>query len=135
LTDVLTRNQRSYNMSRIRYRDTGPELNVRRLLRRAGVRGYRVNYGIAGKPDLAFVKRKIAVFIDGCFWHRCPVDFKEPQTRKAFWIGKVERNVARDREVGQRLSEEGWTVMRFWEHDIRRDPDRVVSEIVRAVSD
>lgn len=80
---------RKFTEALIRYRDTGPELNVRRLLRRAGIRGYRINYGVAGKPDLTIVKRKIAMFIDGCFWHRCPVDFREPQTRKGFWIGKV----------------------------------------------
>ena len=69
MTDVLTEEQRRLNMSRIRARDTGPELRLRRELFKMGVRGYRLNCRLAGKPDLVFIRKRLAVFIDGCFWH------------------------------------------------------------------
>jgi DNA mismatch endonuclease (patch repair protein) len=77
-------------MSRIRARNTGPELQLRRTLYKTGVRGYRLSYDLLGRPDLVFVSKKIAVFIDGCFWHKCPVHFVRPETRTEFWMKKID---------------------------------------------
>jgi DNA mismatch endonuclease, patch repair protein len=128
LVDVLTPEQRSYCMSHVRSRDTKPELRLRRALWAAGLR-YRYGRSVFGKPDLVFPGKRIAVFIDGCFWHQCPVHATFPQTRRAFWKAKLNRNVERDREVTQELSESGWTVLRFWEHDAKQDLARVVRTI------
>ena len=131
MTDILTPSQRKYNMSRIRGKNTGPEIKLRKLLWTQGVRGYRIHYRLLGKPDIIFTKKKIAIFIDGCFWHKCPVCFQEPETRKEFWMKKIGSNVERDLKNTRQLQEEGWTVLRFWEHEIRKTPDEVIEKILQ----
>jgi DNA mismatch endonuclease (patch repair protein) len=129
MTDVLTPEQRKHNMSRIRAKNTGPEVKLRKLLSAAGIRGYRIHYTLPGKPDIVFTKRKITIFIDGCFWHKCPVCFQEPETRREFWLKKIQSNVDRDKKVDEQLKNKGWTVLRFWEHDVRKNPDTIVKKI------
>jgi len=135
MPDVLTPEQRRLNMERIRGKDTTPELKIRRLLRERGIRGYRIHYDLPGKPDIVFVRKKIAIFIDGCFWHKCPVCFTEPETRKDFWLDKINRNVARDRKINEELLSLGWKVLRFWEHDIKKDPESVLKIIIDEIQD
>ena len=129
MTDVLTQEQRKLNMSRIRAKNTGPEVKLRKMLFVEGIRGYRIHYKLPGKPDIVFTKKKIAIFIDGCFWHKCPVCFQEPETRKEFWMKKIQSNIDRDKKVNEQLKDEGWTVMRFWEHDVRKNPESIVKKI------
>ncbi|MEO0128601.1 MAG: very short patch repair endonuclease [candidate division WOR-3 bacterium] len=131
MTDVLTKEQRSFNMSQIKGKNTKPEVLLRRLLYSKGIRGYRIHYKLSGKPDVVFTKKKIAIFIDGCFWHKCPVCFITPETRTEFWMKKIEDNVKRDKTVNKKLEKEGWTVLRFWEHEIKKSPGSVVSKIIR----
>jgi DNA mismatch endonuclease (patch repair protein) len=116
-------------MSRIRGRDTKPELLVRRALWARGYR-YRVQSKLPGKPDLVFSKRKLVVFIDGCFWHACPEHFIAPRSRPEYWEKKIERNRARDLKVTHELQAQGWTVLRFWEHLVRSDLQKVVETII-----
>jgi len=106
---------RSEIMSRIRGRDTGPELALRKALRAAGLRGYRTNWG---RPsiDVAFTRRRLAVFVDGCFWHGCPEHCKTPKTNRAYWVPKIARNAARDKESAAAWESRGWVVLRLWEH-------------------
>lgn len=111
-------------------RDTGPELAVRRLLHAAGLR-YRVCVKVPGAPrrtiDIAFTRRKLAVFIDGCFWHGCTEHRGTvPATNTAWWKEKIDRNRARDRETDQLLWAAGWRVIRIWEHE---DPNEAVALI------
>lgn len=131
MTDVLTKKQRSFNMSRIKSTNTEPELKLRRLLYSHGCRGYRVHYKLTGKPDIVFVSKKVAIFIDGCFWHKCPKCFVMPQTRKKFWKKKIEGNMVRDKEVNYRLKENKWKVIRFWEHEVRKNPEKCAKKIIR----
>lgn len=131
MADVLTPQQRSYNMSRIKSRETGPEIRLRKLLFAKGIRGYRTNYGIPGRPDIVFTRLKIAVFIDGCFWHKCPKCFKKPATRSKFWMDKINSNVKRDREVNEILKKAGWKVIRLWEHEINETPAKAVDKIAK----
>lgn len=101
-----------------RGRDTGPEWRVRRLLHARGLR-YRVNAPLpfdSRRADVLFVGAKVAVFIDGCFWHGCPQHYTAPATNREYWHDKVVGNAARDRDTDRRLAEDGWTVLRFWEH-------------------
>jgi DNA mismatch endonuclease (patch repair protein) len=130
MPDVLTKEQRSYNMSRIRGKNTKAELNLRRILREKGFRGYRIHYHLPGKPDIVFIRQKIAIFIDGCFWHKCPIHFTEPQSNKEFWMKKIDGNVKRDANVNEQLRKEGWTVLRFWEHEVKKEPEVVVLRIL-----
>jgi DNA mismatch endonuclease (patch repair protein) len=130
MTDVLTPKQRTYNMSQIRGKNTAPEIKLRKMLFAAGIRGYRIHYNLPGKPDVVFIKKKIAIFVDGCFWHKCPVDFQEPATRKEFWIKKIQSNIDRDKKVNEQLKRDGWTVIRIWEHEIKKEPEKTVKKIV-----
>lgn len=117
MTDILTQAQRSALMSKIRGKDTKPELVVRRLIHRMGFR-YRLHCrDLPGSPDLAFPSRRKVIFVHGCFWHRHPgcCDAVLPKTRSDFWAGKLARNVKRDATVKRQLRMAGWQVMTVWE--------------------
>lgn len=120
-------------MSRQASRDDHVQITVRRLLHTSGAR-YRVNFPVLGEArrtiDIAFPRRRVAVFIDGCFWHGCPQHATSPRNNAEWWRTKLERNVMRDQEVNARLKSEGWTVLRFWEHE---DPQKVAEQVSRAV--
>lgn len=109
----------SARMSRHPRRDTGPELALRRLLHAAGYR-YRVSYPVPGMPrrsiDIAFTGAKVAVFVDGCFWHGCPDHGQVPKANDVWWAEKLKRNRTRDIETTQHLQDRGWDVVRIWEH-------------------
>lgn len=115
-------------------RDTSIELAVRRRLHASGLR-YRVDHPAdptdrRRRADIVFTRARIAVFIDGCFWHGCPEHYVEPKANADYWRPKIARNRERDQESTQRLLEAGWEVMRFWEHE---DPDLVAATILTAV--
>ncbi len=118
---------RSENMARIRSRDTKPELLLRKALWAAGCR-YRLYCDLPGRPDLAFLRKRLAVFVDGCFWHGCPVHYTAPRTREQFWKSKLEKNVRRDIAADEALISQGWRVIRIWQHDLK-DIDAVVRNI------
>ena len=103
-----------------RRRDTKPEVAIRSALHRKGLR-FRVDRkvlaGMSSRPDVVFGPSKVAVFVDGCFWHRCPEHGTIPKNNREWWEDKLNRNVARDRRVDEQLREAGWQVLRFWEHD------------------
>ncbi len=109
----------SARMARQGRRDTAPELMLRRALHRRGLR-YRVDAPLPGMPrrraDLLFTRARLAVFVDGCFWHACPVHATHPASNPHWWRAKLEANVARDRDTDARLLAAGWSVLRFWEH-------------------
>nr|WP_083266941.1 very short patch repair endonuclease [Mycolicibacterium porcinum] len=119
-----------------RRRDTAPELAVRRLAHAAGLR-YRVDYPPLAshrrlRADMVFTRARIAVFIDGCFWHGCPAHLYPPKSNVEYWTDKIEGNQARDRRTNELLRETGWTVLRFWEHE---DPAAIAARILRTVTD
>jgi DNA mismatch endonuclease, patch repair protein len=113
-----------------------PETQLRSRLHRLGYR-FRKNFPIhAGdlrvKPDVVFTKKRLAVFVDGCFWHRCPIHGTEPSVNTSYWEPKLTRNVARDRRVDDALSKAGWRVIRIWEHEPVDDAVRVVATALAA---
>ncbi len=113
-----------------RWRDTGPEREIRALLHRRGFR-YRVNLpiltGRRRRADIAFTRHKLAVFVDGCFWHGCPIHGTWPKANADFWRQKIEANQARDRDTDEKLATSGWRVVRAWEHE---DPAAVVDQVI-----
>jgi DNA mismatch endonuclease, patch repair protein len=126
--DVLTPEQRQRNMSRIRGKDTRPEMIVRRLLHNAGYR-YRLHRrDLPGKPDLVFVSRRSVVLVHGCFWHRhsCRYGRVKPHTNATFWENKISENVARDRRNRRALRAAGWHVLTIWECETK---DRLAMEM------
>lgn len=134
MVDVLTKKQRSYNMSRVRATNTEPEVKLRRLLSDKGFKNYKINYStLLGKPDIVFIKRRIAIFIDGCFWHKCPVCFVKPETRIKFWMEKIQENLKRDRKVNAGLKKKGWSVIRIREHAVEKNPEQVLSKLVKVL--
>jgi DNA mismatch endonuclease, patch repair protein len=116
LPDRISKQVRSRIMSSIRSKDTKPEIAIRRALWMKGYR-YRTQFG-AEKIDIAFLSRKIAIFVDGCFWHGCPTHSNQPKTNQGYWFPKLKKNIQRDIETNARLKAQGWTVLRFWEHEI-----------------
>jgi DNA mismatch endonuclease (patch repair protein) len=123
MTDRLTPERRSELMSRVRSRDTAPELALRRSLRRLGVR-YRSYRRVAGATvDVALPDLRTVVLVHGCFWHGCPRHFKPPKSRTLYWTEKIRTNRARDRRQLRSLRIAGWTALVVWAHDLRTDPD------------
>lgn len=119
-------------MSKVKNKNTTLEVKFRKILWSRGFR-YRLGRKLLGKPDLVFVSAKVAVFIDGCFWHACPIHGQEPKTNVGFWSEKLAKNRLRDQTVNIGLTELGWTVIRFWEHELKDDVDLCVNELARTL--
>lgn len=132
----MTSEQRKRNMQHIHSKDTKAELLLRKALWHKGLR-YRKNVkSLLGKPDIVFIKNKIAIFVDGDFWHaKGHLDKPGEQigTNKDFWRNKLSANVERDRFVNDALLEQGWIVLRFWESDVKKDVSKCVNEIIKYV--
>ena len=129
MADFLTKNARSKVMSAIRSsgnRET--EIKFAKILRTNGITGWRRKQALLGKPDFVFIKERVAVFIDGCFWHGCRWHCRMPKSHGAYWIPKMARNRKRDAEVTRLLREQGWEVARIWEHSLSR-PDSVLRRL------
>ena len=130
--DVLTDEQRHINMLHIRSKDTKPEILLRKALWHFGIR-YRKNYtALPGTPDIVITKRKIAIFVDGDFWHakgHQDNPGEQIKSNREYWVKKLSRNVERDKEVDEELLNLGWLVLRFWESDIKRDVEQCVKLI------
>jgi len=123
------------NMQANRGRDTGPELQLRHLLHASGMR-YKIHWPVPGdrrrRIDIAFTRRKVAVFVDGCFWHRCPTHYVAPQANATFWDTKIRGNVERDAMTTELLERNGWLVLRFWEHE---EPGEAADDIRKALQE
>ena len=129
MTDFLSKETRSRVMARIRSKDTGPERALRQALWARGVRGWRVHAAsLPGKPDLAFTRWQVAVFVDGCFWHGHP-DFFTPGKSGAYWDAKIERTKQRDRQANEALRRMGWRVVRLWDFEIEDDLNGCVAQV------
>jgi DNA mismatch endonuclease, patch repair protein len=115
--DKITSEARSRNMSKIKAKNTKPELKVRSILYSQGYR-YRIHYPLEGKPDIVFPKKKVAIFVNGCFWHGhgCKIDHVS-KSNSEFWLNKISNNKERDKKINQNLTNEGWKVLTIWECD------------------
>ena len=125
-------------MSTLRRRDTKPEIELRRELHRRGLR-YRVQVKVPGNNrrtiDIAFTRVRLAVYIDGCFWHGCPEHHVQPRANSDWWRWKIDRNQARDRDTDRELDEAGWEVLRVWEHVPTREAAGLVESTYRRLVD
>ena len=129
MADVFSKEKRSEVMSRIRgsgNKDT--ELAMISIFRKNRITGWRRHQPLYGKPDFVFSKKKVVVFVDGCFWHGCPYHSTMPKNNGEFWEHKLRTNKARDLKVSQELKNEGWVVIRVWEHELK-DQDKVVDRL------
>jgi DNA mismatch endonuclease (patch repair protein) len=129
--DRLTKQQRSFTMSRINSKWTKLELFVHGFLKGKKVR-HKMHPNIPGRPDVLLVDSNTAIFLHGCFWHKCPEHFVEPLTNKDYWIPKIERNVERDKGSVEALKDQGYKVLVIWEHQIKKNPDEVKSLLLES---
>jgi DNA mismatch endonuclease, patch repair protein len=130
MVDTRTKVDRRRIMAAVRQRDTMPEMELRRALFSAGIRGWRCNYGrVPGRPDIAWPSMRVALFVDGAFWHGHPSRHRPGRSGK-YWDVKIAGNVARDRRVDGELRMAGWEVIRIWDFEIYRSMDKVVEEVI-----
>ena len=129
MSDVFTKEKRSEVMSHIRSRgNKDTELLMIQILRKNHLTGWRRNLPVLGKPDFVFPKRKLALFVDGCFWHCCPEHSPKPKNNSEFWEKKLQGNKKRDEYVSEELTKTGWNVVRIWEHELK-NPEQVVAKL------
>ncbi|MBI4567730.1 MAG: very short patch repair endonuclease [Planctomycetes bacterium] len=130
MADTVSPRVRSETMRRVRGRGTWPEVNLQRALRATGSRNFRLNVrALPGCPDIVFPSARVALFVDGCFWHGCPRCYRRPNSRRGYWDAKLARNRARDRRNRAALRVAGWRVVRIWEHEVAADAERCAARI------
>jgi DNA mismatch endonuclease, patch repair protein len=135
MADIWSRKKRSEVMSLIRGKDNKEtEQTLVALLKRDKITGWRRHLPLPGKPDFAFPRLKVAVFVDGCFWHGCPKCYTRPKTNRKFWDKKREDNMARDLRVNCQLRRQGWKVIRIWQHSLQKSPQTCLNRIRRVLS-
>ena len=126
--DKISKEKRSHIMSCIKSKNTKVEIRLRKALWMNGYR-YRIHKRLPGSPDILFVSKKLAVFVDGDFWHGYQFDKLRPKLKNDFWFEKITRNMQRDKEVNVKLKKLGWKVLRLWEHEINDNLDKCIKKI------
>jgi len=116
-----------------RGKNTKPELLLRSELHKAGLR-FRIHYNLIGKPDIVFPSKRLAVFVDGCYWHGCHKCYKEPKTNTEYWKNKIARNQQRSKTVNRQLNRNGWSVMRIWEHEVLKNSHGVILKVQKRLT-
>ena len=135
MTDIYSKKKRSAIMSAVRSRgNKSTELKVVALFREYGIHGWRRHVKMLGSPDFVFPKEKVILFVDGCFWHACPTHFKMPESNREFWEKRIGNNQKRDRRVRRKLRADGWSVVRVWEHDLRKPTAPFLSRLKRILA-
>ena len=136
MADIFSKSKRSGIMKSIRPRgNVSTEQRFKECLKDSGIKGWRCHLNLPGRPDFVFRKpRKIAVFVDGCFWHGCPRCFRLPKTNRKFWLKKVTYNRSHDRDINRRLRTIGWIVIRIPEHLVRKSPGTALRRLSRYLS-
>ena len=137
MPDIFTKEKRSEVMSLIKSRNTKPEIAFRKLVSSyfypLGYR-YRINYKRAfGKPDVVFVSLRLAIFIDGSFWHGFDFENRKHKLPKVYWLEKIQKNIERDKKVNKNLKKAGWKVIRIWEHELKKRPEKVLISLQKHV--
>lgn len=132
--DNLTKDQRRKNMRNIRSTNTTPEKTIMSGLRKQKIYFASHVSSLAGKPDVVFRKKKIAVFIDSDFWHGHPHRFIKPKSNIKYWKEKIAGNKQRDKKVNKKLRRKGWTIIRLWEYDIKHNPQKAINKIIKSLA-
>lgn len=130
MADNLTKEQRSRTMSRIRSKWTSQEKKIHNYLKSNKVK-HKMHPKITGKPDILLLNSKTAVFLQGCFWHKCPKCYKKPKTNKKYWTVKIENNVKRDQKNSKSLKKLGFNVIRIWEHQVKDNFESILKRILK----
>lgn len=135
MVDTVSKDVRSQVMRCIPSGGTKPEVAMRLALVRNGIKGWQMHcIELSGKPDFIFKKKRLAIFIDGCFWHGCVDCYRGPKSNKRYWNDKLRLNKARDRKNSKILLSQGWRILRLWEHQVRKATDDCIGEIKKLLS-
>ena len=133
MADIFSKKKRSEIMSRVKsHGNAATEIRLIDIFHEHGIKGWRRSRMVFGKPDFIFPKTRLAIFVDGCFWHGCPTHGAIPITNKRFWEEKIKRNINRDHIVRQKLRALGWRILRIWQHELRH-PTRVARRITQYI--
>ena len=119
-------------MSKVKSVNTKPELKLRKALFSNGLR-YRIHFKINGKPDIAFSRKKLAIFVDGCFWHCCPKHCRMPKSNKSYWHSKIKRNILNAEEKDKMLKAQGWKILHIWEHEINENLGKAANKVLSRI--
>lgn len=133
MADTVTKQKRSEIMRAIKSKNSEMERTLRKELRR---RGYKFKANVlrmTGKPDIAFKENKVVIFLDSCFWHGCRLHCRMPQTNCSYWLKKIKNNKKRDKDINKIYKKMHWTVLRFWEHQMKKDPQRAIKKIEKTL--
>lgn len=133
MADNLTPEQRHKNMTHIKSTNTKIEKDITKALWNLGYRFRKNVKGLPGKPDIAIKKYKIVIFLDSCFWHKCPEHFKKPKSNLEYWEPKIKRNVERDAEINRYYQNKNWHILRIWEHEVKKDFDNTLAKISKFI--
>ena len=116
-------------MRAIKSKDTEIERQLIKELKKRGYK-FKTNFSkLTGKPDIAFLKKRLVILLDSCFWHGCRIHCRLPQANRTYWKAKIDRNKKRDREVNEFYKKNGWKILRFWEHEIKKNPEKTLKKI------
>lgn len=133
MADTFSKEKRSEIMTAVHSKgNLSTELHLRQLLKSKKIFGWRLNaIDLIGKPDFVFDKKRVVIFVDGCFWHGCEKDRSIPSSNVEFWQKKISSNILRDKFIRRKLRRSGWHVIRIWEHQLIQHPETVVKRIIR----
>lgn len=134
MADTFSQRKRSKIMSRVKSKDSAIEIILRKGLWKSGFRYRKNSSQYLGKPDIILKKYKAVIFIDSCFWHGCPKHLRMPSSNQKYWETKIARNQERDKEINSYYGKNNWRIIRVWEHDILKNPDRCVNKIGETLS-
>ena len=129
--DSVTKEIRKKTIQAIRSNNTSIEIKFRKALFANGVRFRKNVKNLVGKPDIAWKRKKIVVFLDSCFWHSCPIHFRKPKSNVEYWEKKIDRNIKRDLYINTFYLTNGWKLFRFWEHDIKENFEVIVNKVIK----
>ncbi len=133
MPDKFDKKTRSAIMSRIRHKNTSLEINFRKLLWKNGLGRYRIHYNLPGKPDIVYVSKKVVIFLDGDFWHGYNWKKLGKIPPKEYWQEKIQKNIDRAKKYNRQLRKDGWTVLRLWEHDVKKNPEKCLEKVKKAL--
>ena len=132
MADIFTTEKRSEIMSHIRSKNNkSTELKLIKIFNEYGITGWRRNYNVKGHPDFVFLKKKIAVFVDGCFWHGHKCQKHKPKDNSEYWKNKISYNKLHDKQTTELFQKRGWTVIRIWECKLKNKPQKLLSKIIK----
>ena len=120
MADTVSPKERSKIMRKVKGSgNKSTELKLIKYLKEYGIKGWRRNYPLTGKPDFVFLKARLAIFVDGCFWHGCKEHCRIPESNREYWLSKIDKNIKRDKKINNELQEKKWVVVRIWEHELK----------------